>query len=497
MFDRSRRRRCGQWCVRNGRALAAAASLLAACSFETSETVPTPSLTQPVAPGDNPTEPTNPGDNPTEPSVPTASNDVATRHLVFKDRSTGCFHHEALDGSVEIGSASLSSLRATVLASRDKTQFDAAAIGITSERLERERPALLAAIAESKAAGEDGFVGPGPLELGTELTLSYVVNAARADMLGADASTTHAAFEVQIPGEPPLVASSAHGAPWMLPWTIEAGAEKWETYSPDVPRALAGYLPADYPNASLLNGAGYYADRFWSDGQVWGSRLGNILERNATQRVVDTISGLGELRARFSITEASRRGSVPPQLILTLSSLQPSLVDRVRWINDITDGRQAAGWAELQQLHASVERAAKRLGWLQDWKSSKPGRSIRAELSGPRRYTRDRADYFVTPAWKHAGMPGEPSIELSLEDGLRRRTDVFVSESSRVAIVLLADRVLGDGDPASRSHWLDREEVAFHPRSPRYLRVDARGQASRQKIPSDFPALLQALEHDP
>jgi hypothetical protein len=414
---------------------------------------------------------------PVAPLPPDGTDPAARYQLTFDDEAAGCFHHERGSGSVAISGAPLLALRAAVVSSRAVTSIDATALGITQARTEQMR-----------------------LESGiTTLTVQDATAVAKSYLVGADDSTNTVSLRVRIPGDPPFVVSSQHGSPWMLPWTVDAGGVTWETYSPELPRALLPYLPATLPNHELLDGTPYWRDGFWTDDHAWGMRLGSGLERDATQRAVNAIPGYDALLTRFEILQASR-GRYSSRLFLELRSKGPDLIGRVHWSSPLQAGKTSVGWSELQRMFAAAGQTAVRFGWLEDWRSRKPGRFILARFSGTQLHATDRLEYLVTPAWKHAGLPGEPSIELVLHQGDDRVADVFLAEAALGAILVYANdrtthpQTQSTAAPEASAHWLDSLRVSFHPNSPDYVLTDERGRVEKRTIPAEFPPLRRAIE---
>jgi hypothetical protein len=87
------------------------------------------------------------------------------------------------------------------------------------------------------------------------------------------------------------------------------------------------------------------------------------------------------------------------------------------------------------------------------------------------------------PAWRHAGLKGTPEIQVELKrPGKRPYGTVFISNGEPKALVL-------DAEPAPGPHWLDQQQVNFHPRTPTYLLVSADGTFAKRTIPADSPLL--------
>jgi hypothetical protein len=169
----------------------------------------------------------------------------------------------------------IAGIRRIVLTSRREqadvlTQFD-----ITPERVAEFRPAML------EAAGRM-WPGQIPEELPPEWIAAFgyegVCRLVTGAMTGPTGSTKQVLVRVTLPGNPRVTASSNCEHPYMLPWTICVDGRTWQTYSIDVPRALAVLADPTGPNTPLLDGAGYWQWDFWNDRDVWGMVAAGLID---------------------------------------------------------------------------------------------------------------------------------------------------------------------------------------------------------------------------
>ena len=220
-----------------------------------------------------PAEPGTPSAAPTAAATPAppgaGSSATAGHRLEFRDQEYGCFHGRTSQDSVVVSDTTLAQLRSIVLASRAVGAFDPALLGITNERVRENRETVVETIRRDHSARSARLDRATLLAIRRRLTAENVASVAAWFMHAEDSSTDQVEFEATLPGQPAMVVSSRHLAPLMLPWHVRAGDEEWETYSPELPRALASVLPDSIPSHPLLAGDRFWSQRFWSDERLW------------------------------------------------------------------------------------------------------------------------------------------------------------------------------------------------------------------------------------
>jgi hypothetical protein len=410
--------------------------------------------------------------------------------LLYRTVSASCYTSDQRSGSVSIEPAVLEALRGTVLASRTKSALDPDELGITAERLDDKRAIVLDAIQRASVASANGL----PSEVGSavqrELTVQLTADIATNSILAGDMSSSRQLVQVTLPGNPEVSVRSWSGTPWMLPWTVQAGADSWVTYSVDLPRALARYVPAE-PGTDLLDGARYWEDEFWKDEYVWRP-VNDVMRGRAPVALAKQLNGFDEIDAAFAMKSASLRPLELSRkaLFVELVSKSPRLVDTIEWFNPIEGGEPLETWRQLRESHERVSEAARRFAWLEAWKAAGGHRSIGMYRADSWLYETTysseslRSHYPVGLAWQHAGLPGTPSIELELiRPDHELRIELFISEDSPAALVVRSTR--GD-DAEPVLHWLDRKAVYFSASDPEYLLVDRQGGVERRRVPEGF-----------
>jgi hypothetical protein len=191
---------------------------------------------------------------------------IADIPVVLKNVERGCFHsRRAGDEPVYLSLEGLEALRSVALASRFVTELDVASLGLTPERFREKRSLLIDAAAERRALSPGDFAG----EAKSVVTLEYVREAAYVRLTWGDTSTSKTLLELHLPGDPGITVSSTPAGPWMLPWTVTLEDESWQTYSTELPLALAKRLPPSIPSHRLLDGREYWNETFWEDRIVW------------------------------------------------------------------------------------------------------------------------------------------------------------------------------------------------------------------------------------
>jgi hypothetical protein len=413
--------------------------------------------------------------------------DAGLPRLYFESHTSSCFGGEDRAHVLALGEAAQRDLRAVIERSKGLLAWDGQALGITRERLERERPRVLAHIAESSPhlSAEDLERARALLDLDTVLDVAF-------DWLESmDSSTSKRSVKIELPSAPATVISSAHNGPGGLPWRVQVGAESWETYSVELPLALARYLKPVYPEAAReLDPTTYWERGFWDDTPVWYG-FSRRLSIMAARRMLETLPGQDALQAQFSVESASlsRRNLQPEALYVELRAPAGAVIDRVDWYNHLQRGRPAHSARQLLAQYARVSAVVQRLTWLSDWKELGGQRTIEAHIAGERLHD-EHEDVFqldVAPSWRHAGLPGEPTVQLLLRREGEAVAELYTSEATRRVLVTSANLRRRHGSSAlpheaQPAHWLEREIVSTHRSQPEFILVDEQGNMSRHRI---------------
>ena len=415
--------------------------------------------------------------------------------ILVHDVVAGCFLIEEredkwwLDGETyRCGERSLSrarveEIRATLLAAPETVEGVLASVGVTPDSVAAHRDEILAAAmpyswktsAQWPGAAGRGEVPVLPPEL--EWLLGYEANARRARSKLVDrglASLDTMIFQVTLPGDPTIVARSESQSGWMLPWTIEAGGRTWTSPDVRVSRALLELAAPDGPCRATLDGEAYWTDGFLPRSAASGAPSARSSTRRCRRKAYVQLTGYASVLRRFEIVEVLT-GSVnmlPEAMQFDLDARQPALVDTVRWFNLLEDGKLTSTWEDFERAIASVHQAASRHAWLAEWKHAGPGRFLMAEVAGHERHADRFADDFVAPAWRHAGLPGEPAMRLHLMLDGESIGSVWLADDDARALIV---RARPDKERVTK-HWFDELDVSFHPKTPTYALVED-GQA--------------------
>lgn len=211
--------------------------------------------------------------------------------IVITDESTGCFHsaHSSTryvwNGASYVGdgrsvsSTRLCAVRDALINSRVDRDAALDQLGITPHNVAANRTAML------DAAGQmwpDAIPTPMPVEWQRAFSFEEVRREICGTLLAPPESTTRVRFHVSLPGEPAVEAESHSGCPYMLPWTVRCGDDQWQSYSPEIPRALALLAAPEGPNECNLEGGLYWRRYLWSDSSVWGMHVVHLLESAPT-----------------------------------------------------------------------------------------------------------------------------------------------------------------------------------------------------------------------
>jgi hypothetical protein len=372
-------------------------------------------------------------------------------------------------------------LREVLLNASDGRDSLLQALGITQAKIDSQRHAILAAALQGDSVTPLAL----PDEVRTLLDLDSVKSMVFQELNAVDSgsvivSTSWCSFAVELPGDPPIVASSKSCRPWMLPWAIRAGQREWRTWSTEVSKALSRLAAKDSPNARLLDGTQYWNEDFWSDTSFWSGTLrdglGVQLNAHHAHQLATALDEWSRASVEFELVEA-RTGlinSCELSLALTVKPRKPASIDRVRWYNQLADGIPTFGWDTLLALAAEAEAAVAGQPWLADWRAR--GGEIWLVAHDDLGYGCGSLEPWVLPAWRDAGNSGVPEFQLSLTGSGTGYARVYLGDNEPASVITLAG-LKGEG-----AHWLYGEEVSFHPSKPEYLLVTPDGGVERRKL---------------
>ncbi|MCA9250318.1 MAG: hypothetical protein KDA54_04230 [Phycisphaerales bacterium] len=402
--------------------------------------------------------------------------------VVIQDRSDGCFHNHftqteyVLEGEVYVGEFAefpksyIDGLRDLLLSSREDSSDVLARVGVTTEKIERQRVNIYRAAR--------GWTEELPKQMPSWaepfLDIEDIRQIAFHELAGPTPdSTTVVSINIHLPGDPPIDMSSSADRAWMLPWTITSGGESWETYSLTVPKAIGVLADPKGPNAPSLDGTRYWADEFWNDSFVWGSTIGGRLNKEYSRGVSESLDGYEEAISKL-IIECAEIGNISPaprSLFFHLKASHQTIVDSAWWWNPLENGEPTCDWYDFLAMHEAFTNAAEPHGWLQDWKDSGPGRRVSAKVVGTKGFCESSMEYEIIPTWKAAGLAGEAEFQLTLYDDKGARATVFLgSKDPRALITHL--------EPYTRNHWLDSLSVG----APECLVVDRNGNHEKHRV---------------
>lgn len=409
------------------------------------------------------------------------------------DEQSGCFSHTDASYTLrqsksgfERGKRFLSTedfqhLREVLLGAEDSRDILLQSLGITQEKLDSKRQAIL------EAALKHDSITPNvlPENLSWLLELDAMKNFVFDELDAGESgfvtvSTSWCSFSVELPGDPVLQVSSPHCRPWMLPWTIRAGDREWKTWSVAVPEALRPLASKASPNGRLLDGARYWRDEVWSDSSFWSGpfqdRLGGQLNAHHARQLAMDLGGWDEVSAQFNLIEAETGliNFCSLSLVLTLEPTGEAPFDRIHWYNRLEDGVPTVDWNEMVAIWKEAEEALARHPWLADWRAQNGMVSLVGHDAVG--FGCSSMDTWVFPSWQDSGHTGTPDFQLELSGTGTGYARVYLGKNESTSVITYAAMKGG------AAHWLYRQEVSFHPLKPEYLLVMPDGRAERREI---------------
>lgn len=327
----------------------------------------------------------------------------------------------------------------------------------------RERLAeWLGVTPEAARAHRDSILQPARLEslppsVWKELAYERVADVAVEKATTATVFAREAGFQLVLAGTPTVRAESG-GMPrhYMLPWTIEAGGRERQSCSPEIPLLIASLTAPKDEGAELLDGRRYWPAGFWQDDRVWS----HVRSTVHAQALAQTLPGFDELERHFRIVEGFTGDE---RVAVILEAISPRALDSIWW-----EVRPGDEWAKLLAYHARAEKAVQAHAWLLEWKAASPGPcSLQLRVV---------YENFV-PAWKDAGLAGEPEFDIFARRGDLGANVLLGSGTAQAVVPCTAQAAVPSPAESRGSHWLDKSDVSyFNPADRTFILVDAQGQ---------------------
>lgn len=181
------------------------------------------------------------------------------------------------------------------------------------------------------------------------------------------------------------------------------------------------------------------------------------------RKMASDLPGYSALCREFHVQEAMV-GDVnmqPTSLYTTLSAIRPHAVDSAWWFDPIVNGRPRYNWNQFLAAHREVERVVARHTWIATWKKAGRQRTAEAHLVGLRPTEENHLAAEVLPAWKHAGLKGEPRYQILLRREVNTWAELYFGSDDSRALMIDASPARDD-EVTTSGHWLDGLTLSYN-----------------------------------
>lgn len=170
-------------------------------------------------------------------------------------------------------------------------------------------------------------------------------------------------------------------------------------------------------------------------------------------------------RVRIERAEVGAFNWEDKSLFLIIHSTEEQrLVDQAWWHNLVVGGQPNTGWEAFLKTFDDVEAVAGRHAWLTAWKQGSRDRHVEVWMVGNKGNAQADQDAATDQqAWRHAGLSGVPKYQLVLRQGSSAIITVLLS--ARGVDGVLTSITTTGAVPSQPAHWLDGQELFFHPAS--------------------------------
>ncbi len=361
--------------------------------------------------------------------------------------------------------------------SKNHSIFSCEDLGITPDLVKLHREQLI----KSSIYANTPIYKKVPINHSTEFEFEAICQGAKQRLTQYDHSTTHLNFSLTIDApdllEEKITVSSIHDVPYMLPWKVKMGDKKWESYSLDLTKKLNKLADSAGFCAALLNDKFYWEKNFWTDSKFWSIYKGHELFKQDCLKYSKLLPGYENANSIYDLTD-SYFGSInchPESLFTEMKPKSAKTIDTFRWWNYFKSNAPTNDWNHFIKLADRCQKMVDDRTWIHDWKKSKMTNRVSCDIAGTKCYSETNLKEYVLPAWKDAGLKGEPECQIDLERGDRSFGKIFISRFEPRTLVL-------DADPRTGTHWFDKLQVSFHPKIPNYIIIEPDGKIKKRKI---------------
>lgn len=195
----------------------------------------------------------------------------------------------------------------------------------------------------------------------------------------------------------------------------------------------------------------------------------------------EILSGLAgrEVIERLFLIERQRRVSYTTygdNITVLMQAKGERVVDRVLWYDLIEKGKAAQDWQDVLRAVDALEAYTRRIPWLARWKAGNRERSVATTVMKANQADTEEWKDEVFPAWRHAGLRGNPEFRLDLCNSYG---SITVYGNFREDRLLLTS--VHPADKPDPRFWFDGLELNYKPtqKMPQYAVINADGTGKR------------------
>ncbi len=239
-----------------------------------------------------------------------------------------------------------------------------------------------------------------------EITPAQFAKVVRERLIDSGTRTGWNMLHITLPGTPPISIHTKSVQPYAQPWVVTVGdAEPRKVLSLEISRYAALVVDPRGPNFPQLEGATYWAYRFWNDESLWNRVLGDPWNEQYSRELCTELEGWADVEKEWTLKDADigNFGMHPLSLRVDLVSKTDALVGFVRWWNLFLDNEAKFDWSSFQFVHKRATEAAARLPFLKRWKDAEPNRVISVDAIALRG---EAPDKWEREAWAKSGLQG-------------------------------------------------------------------------------------------
>lgn len=239
--------------------------------------------------------------------------------------------------------------------------------------------------------------------------------------------------------------------------------EEYSAYNYKVIKGTSDVIQS-YEHGRLTTIANYYAGKY-------NRGLANYINKLKSQKVAKELSGYKKAEKLFQLNDVTlgNINMLPYSLHIDLVSKTNTCLNGAWWFNPVTGDKPSYDWNQFIELFDEINQVVCQHVWIKEWLAIEKNRTAEAHVFGIRPYTETDFPFWVEIPWEKSGLQSEPYYEILLRESTKWIGTIYISKNGSNALITKLKGSKG-------THWLDKQKISYHPKSPATIVVNKVGE---------------------